>query len=152
MSDGQSADAPIVPIEAPAPKLLKPVRKSPFPDLAKLVLADEASSAGDAQYAPAEKSEAEILVKPLKPEAPASPTKMPSASQAEFLPAETRRPGRPRRNAAVPESEMTQFTLRLPRELRDRLVISARQSRTSAAGIVIKMIEEKLSVAEVGGS
>ena len=152
MSDGYSTDAPIVPIEAPIPKLMRPVRKSPFPDLAKIVLADEASSAGDAQYALAENFEPTRPVKLSQPGSPAAPTKMPLASHADSIPPEARRPGRPRKNAAVPESEMTQFTLRLPRELRDRLVISARQSRTSAAGIVIKMIEEKLSVAEVGGS
>ena len=151
MSDGHSADAPIVPIEAPIPKLLRPVRKTPFPDLAKLVLGDEASSAGDAQYAPAEKSDAETPVNPSQPEAPTAPTKMPSASLTDSLPPEARRPGRPRKNAAVPESEMTQFTLRLPRELRDGLVIFARQSRTSAAEIVIKMIEEKLCIEKCGG-
>ncbi len=144
MSAGYSADAPIVPTEVTTPRLLKPVRKSPFPDLAKLVLADEASSAGDAQYAPMEKAEAASPVSPLQPEAPAAPTKMPSASQADSLPTETRRPGRPRKNATAPECEMTQFTLRLPRELRDGLVIFARQTRTSAADIVIKMIEEKI--------
>ena len=137
--------------EVSIPKLLKPARKSPFPDLAKLVLADEAVSAGAAQYAPVEKSEAEIRVKLSQPESPAAPTEMPSASRADSMLPEARRPGRPRKNAAVPASEMTQFTLRLPRELRDGLVIYARQSRMSAAEIVIKMIEEKLCVEKCGG-